>query len=394
MGVEYEETSFDEITVFFIPWRGTVLRTVLYGPTIWTLLLIHCVLLYLHTALDIDEGMIVTPDDIYTEGDDVSKVSTTLLLFFLVYFGGNCFTRYFEFYEACMGMQGAVQEWVGLMRIYLPHANSELLWALSRHMVASVYFLYFEEGGLPANDRVKLLNETEWGVLSRSRLINKEERMVLEAFQGNRVHLLQTWGLRLASEQMVKAERQKQLGASEKPNPYDQLEHIRTLEEISISLREHGHHITTLSKQPMPFPLYYTLMLMLNASLMVQAYAMVEARTFMSIPSYFLICFVCLGLKETAVALSDPFGLDSVDFETDTFMSKMMLNTKELISRPYHLAPHTIENLPLPDDPFGEEAALAAEEAALAAEPLSVREEREREDGRQLQLLAARHAES
>ena len=79
--------------------------------------------------------------------------------------------------------------------------------------------------------------------------------------------------------------------------------------------------------------MYHTLMLMLNLNLVVVAYALIEANTIMSIPCYFIICFVCLGLKETAIALSDPFGMDAVDFETDVFMARIMINTKELISR-------------------------------------------------------------
>merc|ERR1719326_475612 len=75
------------------------------------------------------------------------------------------------------------------------------------------------------------------------------------------------------------------------------------------------------------------LMIMMSVNLLVVAYAIIEANTIMSIPVYFIICFVCLGLKETAIALSDPFGMDPVDFETDVFMARIMINTKELISR-------------------------------------------------------------
>ena len=74
---------------------------------------------------------------------------------------------------------------------------------------------------------------------------------------------------------------------------------------------------------------------------------MIESNTLMSIPTYFVICFVCLGLKETAVALSDPFGMDPVDFETDVFMARIMINTKELISRSANYVP---KFLPLPPD--------------------------------------------
>ena len=80
---------------------------------------------------------------------------------------------------------------------------------------------------------------------------------------------------------------------------------------------------------------------------------MVEANSVMSIPTFFIICFVCLGLKETAIALSDPFGMDAVDFETDVFMARIMINTKELISRQ---ANYVRTEMPLPAmTVFGEE---------------------------------------
>ena len=87
-------------------------------------------------------------------------------------------------------------------------------------------------------------------------------------------------------------------------------------------------------------------------------YALIEANTVMSIPCFFIICFVCLGLKETAVALADPFGMDAVDFETDVFMARIMINTKELISRQANYVP---KHMPLPPDvPLTEEDLLLA----------------------------------
>ena len=107
--------------------------------------------------------------------DNVAAISTTLLVFFLVYYGGQCYARYFQMYNACMGMAGDVQCWVGLARVYFPSATPDILWNLSRHMVASVYFLYFELGGL-ASDGGRVITEAEWSVLFRSSLISASVR--------------------------------------------------------------------------------------------------------------------------------------------------------------------------------------------------------------------------
>jgi len=271
--------------------------------------------------------------------DDISKVSTAFLVFFLVYYGGQCYARYYKMYNACMQMAGDVQCWVGLARVYFPTATPDILWNLSRHMVASVYFLYFELGGL-ASDGGRVITEAEWSVLFRSSLISASERKVLEKYRGSRFFLMQSWALRLASDQCAKPDTVK--GAD-----------IRELEKYALSLREAGSEITNLLKQPVPFPMYHMLMQMVSVNLIVMAYAMVESAAIMSVPTFFIIAFVCLGLKETAVALSDPFGMDAVDFETDVFMARIMINTKELIARQATYVP---KEMPLPPmNFFGED---------------------------------------
>merc|ERR550514_2657647 len=147
--------------------------------------------------------------------DDVSKVSTTFLIFFLVYYGVQC--------------------WVGLCRVYFPTATPDVLWNLSRHMVASVYFLYFELGGL-ASDGGRVITEAEWSVLFRSSLISQSERKVLEKYRGSRFFLMQSWALRLATDQIAKPG--KDAGAD-----------IRELEKHALALRAAGGTISNLLKQ-------------------------------------------------------------------------------------------------------------------------------------------------
>ena len=339
MTVEYDCSECNEVTAFF-QWRGTVLPAVLCRPAIWVLLLIHCTLLYVRMRLNLDLGMIVK------DVDDISTVSTTFLVFFLVYYGGNCYARYYTMYNSCMGMADDVQCWVGLARVYFPKANGDILWNLSRHMVGSVYLLYFELSGL-GSDGGRVITEAEWSVLFRSSLISEAERKVLDKYRGSRFFLMQTWALRLAAEQVAKPD--KAVGAD-----------LRSFEQYALSLRSHGGALSNLIKQPIPFPMYHTLMLMLNCSLTLKAYAMVEACSLMSIPTYFIICFVCLGLKETAVAISDPFGMDAVDFETDVFMARIMMNTKELIARQANYVP---KMMPLPPD-----VPLSADDVVVSAD--------------------------
>jgi hypothetical protein len=151
MTVEYAGDDFNELTAFF-RWRGTVFSTVLCSPAIWVLMLLHCTFLYMHTRLDLDLGMIVKG----AAPDEISTVSINLLIIFLVYYGGNCYSRYFEMYEQCMAMAGDVACWVGLCRVYFPQANADILWNLSRHMVA--HHVYTDSSDLPRSAETRASN--------------------------------------------------------------------------------------------------------------------------------------------------------------------------------------------------------------------------------------------
>merc|ERR1719465_203232 len=110
----------------------------------------------------------------------------------------------------------------------------------------------------------------------------------------------------------------------------------------AMTLRSHCADIVNTMTQPIPFPHYHTLTLMLSLNLLLIAYSMIEFETIMTVPCFFIIVLVCLGLKETAVALADPFGGDDVDFETEVYMANMLANSKALISPSADYTPQTL----------------------------------------------------
>jgi hypothetical protein len=83
-----------------------------------------------------------------------------------------------------------------------------------------------------------------------------QERKVLEKYRGSRFFLMQSWALRLAVDQLGKPE--TCAGAD-----------MRELEKHALALREAGSDISNLLKQPVPFPMYHTLMLMMSVNLLV-----------------------------------------------------------------------------------------------------------------------------
>jgi hypothetical protein len=214
-------------------------------------------------------------------------------------------------------MSGAVMCWVGLLRVHFPKADADTLWNLSRHLVASVYMLYFQLAG-GGSDGGKQVTDSEYQVLLQTGLISETEKNRLSMYRGFKPFLLQVWALRAVNEHVNETK-----GGSGALKP---------LEAQALACRSNCAEIVNMMTQPIPFPYYHTLTLMLSLNLLLMAYSMIEFETIMSVPCFFIIVLVCLGLKETAVALADPFGGDDVDFETEVYMANMLANTKALIS--------------------------------------------------------------
>jgi len=310
MTIAYEPTDFNELTVLF-RWKGTIFPRVLLRPAIWFLLSAHIGFYYLH--------MYRHDVEMPTLAWKLVLVPTSLLTFFLVFYSGNCFSRYYGFYNKCMGMSGCVMAWTGLLRVHFPSADAQTLFNLSRYMVASVYLLYFQLGG-SASDGGKNVVESEWQVLIQTGLIGGDEADRLKAYKGFRPFLLQVWALNCLKARLASDDK-KAPGAALGP-----------FQAEALKLRGFTSDIVDQLSQPVPFPYYHTLTLMLSLNLFLMAYSMIEFETIMTIPCFFIVCMVCLGLKETAVALADPFGGDDVDFETELYMANMLSSTMAIIS--------------------------------------------------------------
>ena len=321
MTIAYEPSDFNEVTVV-LRWRGTIFPAVLGRPVIWLLMAIHCGLLYLHmehpeigwvrAADGSPIGLPLLPGKALT-------LPNGLLTFFLVFYSGNCYSRYYALYDKCTGMAGCVMCWVGQLRVYFPKSSQDTLWNLSRHLLASVYLMYFQLAG-GASDGGCRITSGEWEVLAENNMLTDAEQKILSEYRGFRPFLLQVWAMKSMANHL-ESSADKVAGAALAP-----------FQAQALTLRGHCSGIVNALAQPVPFPYYHTVSLMLSVNLVLIAWSLTEFSTIMTIPAYFVIALVTLGLKETAVALSDPFGSDAVDFETNSFTAAILANTKALLA--------------------------------------------------------------
>ena len=94
MTIHYKADEMNELSVLF-KWRGTIMPMVLGRPVIWLLIALHCGLLYVHRRReDIELPKLPWP---------VVSVPQALLTFFVVFFSGSCYSRYYALYGKCTG---------------------------------------------------------------------------------------------------------------------------------------------------------------------------------------------------------------------------------------------------------------------------------------------------
>ena len=90
-------------------WRGTMLPMVLSKAPIYVLMAIHIALHILNRFFDFPR----------LQWSQVAVV-TSLLTFFIVFYGSQCYSRLQSFFASCVGLGGTAMNWVGLVRNHLP----------------------------------------------------------------------------------------------------------------------------------------------------------------------------------------------------------------------------------------------------------------------------------
>lgn len=98
--------------------------------TIWILTLVHIGLLYGQLNLGWQCG------SLWIGEDNATASAMALVVFFSVFYSGNCFTRQNAFYATCMGMAGTCVNYAGLVRVHFPNADGKTMWNACRHVTA------------------------------------------------------------------------------------------------------------------------------------------------------------------------------------------------------------------------------------------------------------------
>jgi predicted membrane chloride channel (bestrophin family) len=234
----------------------------------------------------------------------------SLLFFFIVFYNNNTYSRFFTLYGHTVGLAGGLMEWTAIVKSNCPD-NKMAQWNAVRYMLASMHILYYS-----LNEKEQKLTDAFWDVISARQLLSKDEIKSLKDYKGFRPFLAIYWALEEAKAQMQSNKKGEDMTESIRVGL--QLSQLR---DAAFGFRGHCGQIVNLLKQPVPFPYFHLLNVMLMINLIALAYGIVSLAWFpYTVLMMALISIVLIGMRSLAVQLSDPFGDDLVDFELEKFL--------------------------------------------------------------------------
>ena len=363
--------------VFFARWQHTVLPMVTKDPIYWGLIALHIYILRKQSKL-LEEGSSL-PDLDWK----ASSMLWSLLTFFVVFYGGHCYTRFYVFYGACTGLGGSIGEFAYLIRSHFDTSPPVVKWNMLRLMLGAMEVQLASLGGTDASGS-KGLDQSEWEAIQKHGFLSKSEIESLKKYKGSKPFLPAVWALgevrcalksKVSRSAAVKAALttvtlEPQSAGVKKPGGTAEHEAESALlqtpaamaiyedfEQAVLKFKSCCGQATNLLKMPVPFAYFHVLKLLLIISLALTSYALVElehAQVLMSMVVFIIIDTIMIGLQAVAVAMSDPFGDDDIDFDLESFLrgaydNSIALITDQRLALHNTLPPDMDMNFPLAD---------------------------------------------
>jgi hypothetical protein len=155
----------------------------------WCFTLIHMCLLAIHEYL---------PDEWDAYGLQLDWKATTavtsLLTFFIVFYGTQCYARFQKYYTHCVGMGGVCQEWTALVSLTIPDDGARR-WNAVRLILASMHILLYSlDTNKDPKDPCEITFE-EWKRMVERELLTWDEVRAVREYEGYMAFLPVIWAL-------------------------------------------------------------------------------------------------------------------------------------------------------------------------------------------------------
>jgi hypothetical protein len=197
-------------------WRGTSLPLVMCQPVFWLFVVGHSALAFV--AYHVDNGSGGSLADTFPDiGYSLVSSVMSLLVFFLVFYGSQCYNRLQMFYAQCVGIGGSSMNWVALVKTkLLDEPNTR--WNAVRYMLAANHVLYYSlnadsnpqpprksASDYPQLPRKSDLSDEEWNIITSRGLLSQREKEIVDAHDGGpKFFLLILWAMQEVEEAVAR----------------------------------------------------------------------------------------------------------------------------------------------------------------------------------------------
>eukprot|EP00462_Mataza_sp_D1_P024311 CAMPEP_0175129344 /NCGR_PEP_ID=MMETSP0087-20121206/5416_1 /TAXON_ID=136419 /ORGANISM="Unknown Unknown, Strain D1" /LENGTH=367 /DNA_ID=CAMNT_0016411475 /DNA_START=78 /DNA_END=1181 /DNA_ORIENTATION=- len=306
----------------------TVIPSVMASPLFWILLgfaiLFQTVFHFLLTT-DLQNNL-------PRFNDNTMLGTSSFVVFFSVFYANRAYIRYFEQYKyarllitsvhnlthASMGLMSQRQDYVQHICRYA-HAMHFLgyITLMRENVETEMEVTKATQGCLDHLYHLRILTQAEVYELKQIRDITAHRR----------VSVWMLWLLNKAQKEGLLA-----------PPVFS------NLMGLALRLQSDLMQLESFSLEPIPFAYYHFLNLLMSLygpllswEMMFRMKGGATYGVFLAVPMYIVILLVLLGLRNLAAHMSDPFGIDEVDFPIHLFVTSPYLEHREHLG--YHSQP-------------------------------------------------------
>jgi len=289
-------------------WHCTAVKLVIKKVDFWALLLTHILLQVLYYGLEYGKcknnedpsANINCWTEINVEEWPQMTVATLMVVgsfitFFVVFFNGQAYTRFFQEYFICCKIRYNVNDTFFLLRLHIDEPAVQF--TTLRLMHAAVYLGY---AFLAQNKELNGFVPSVYRKLVKMKLITDRESIRLRSMRyGSPSTECLLWAMREVRQLMDDAKL--------KPPIY------RAVESKMMAIRGLFDEFKSYNDQPIPFLYYHLVNVIVEMYLIVMCYAGTFVTPYYSIIGFLGSLLALLGLREAAACLADPLGQDDTD---------------------------------------------------------------------------------
>jgi len=314
---------------------GTLFPLVLGSPLFWILIFIELAI------INLERDQALPALDWKATGSALS-----LLTFFLVFYSSNCYARYFQLHGLAVGINGLSLEWTILVHNHFGHLGPEFEWNLCRLYFAAMHLHYAVLGGETGKNGNKGISESEWNAMQKGGYLKPQEVAQLKAFPAFKPFVPLAWALLDVKSALCAGSSTSTTSDATAGSPQGkaaasrasrnsilttvvQLNIFGSFERTAFGFRGQSGQTHALMAQPVPYPYFHALKLMLLIALVILGYGLAELESGpMAFSIFTVVIAIMVGLQEVAVAMSDPFGDDAVDLDTKGYLESAEKNAR------------------------------------------------------------------